>query len=209
MRIAGAALFAVAVVSGAALLAERIRGGPLPGALGEAELPPAAADDGRTRAREPLPLPLRDPRILVRKTDRRLLLCAGDRCVRSYPIALGFDPVGHKQREGDGRTPEGEYYICVKNARSRYHRSLGISYPNARDAKRAMAAGLITRVQRDRIVRAQEVGGIPPWDTSVGGEIFIHGGGAIGSTRGCIGMDDRDAAELFRAAPVGTPVSIR
>lgn len=159
--------------------------------------------------RPPLP-PLARPRIVVTKGDRRLELFDGDALVRTYGVALGADPVGTKLREGDRRTPEGVYYVCTRNAESRYHRALGLSYPGTADAGRGLRDGTITQVQHDAIVAAIEAGARPPWDTPVGGEIMIHGNGAGRDwTLGCIALEDADIAELFEAVRMGTPVEIR
>lgn len=161
------------------------------------------------RERPPIHGPVRDARILVFKSQRRLELFAGDRLLRSWPITLGPEPRGHKQVEGDGRTPEGEYYICVRNSNSRYHLSLGLSYPNIDDARRGLEQGLITEREAGRIIRANEQGRIPPWYTALGGEIFIRGPGREGElTRGSIALSRRDIEELFNAVGRGTPVVI-
>src|SRR5690606_39234784 len=88
--------------------------------------------------------PLRDDvdRVLVQKEVRQLTLFSNGKAVRVYRISLGGNPVGHKQREGDERTPEGLYTISARNPDSSFHRSLQISYPNARDRDRAQAAGV-------------------------------------------------------------------
>ena len=104
--------------------------------------------------REPLKLPLADPHIVVLKSQRKLELYSAARLVRSYKIGLGLNPVPDKQREGDRATPEGEFYIFTKNPRSAFHLSLGVSYPNIEDAERGLKSGLITRAQRDNIVKA-------------------------------------------------------
>ncbi len=159
--------------------------------------------------RSPLKLPLVNPRIVVSKSKRRLLLYAGGGVVRTYRIALGANPVEDKVREGDRATPEGDFYICVKNARSNFYLSLGLSYPNAEDAERGLRDKLITRAERDRIVRAIQNKRRPPWDTALGGEIFIHGGGTDGDwTWGCVALANDDIRELFDALPLGTPVRI-
>src|SRR5215813_11287612 len=103
---------------------------------------------------EPLTLPLVNPAIEVQKGARKLLLYSAGRIVRSYHIGLGLSPEGDKVREGDRRTPEGEFYIFTKNPKSSYYLSLGISYPNLVHAERGLRAGLITRAQYDRIVDA-------------------------------------------------------
>jgi lipoprotein-anchoring transpeptidase ErfK/SrfK len=159
------------------------------------------------RPRTPLP-PLRRPHVVVEKSARRLTLYDGDRAVRSYRAAVGSGK-GDKVREGDRRTPEGEFIVCVKNPRSRFTRALGLSYPNIKDARRGLRDGLITRRQHDAIVAAVRQGRRPPWKTPLGGEIMIHGGGAGRNwTDGCIALEDADILELYRALPVGTPVTI-
>jgi len=130
--------------------------------------------------------------------------------VRSYPIALGSDPVGDKHRYGDGCTPEGEFYVCRKNPQSRYFRALQISYPNEGDAERGLRSGLITAAQRDRIVAALARREIPPQNTSLGRDLCIHGGG-IGSnwTQGCVALTNEDMAELYEFVPLQADVEIR
>lgn len=152
---------------------------------------------------------LHNPRIVVSKSERRLYLSDGDTIVRSYRIGLGLVPIGHKEREGDGRTPEGAYYICVKNPESRFNLSLGISYPNVEDAGAGLDAGLITKDQYEAIADAITAEGTPPWDTPLGGEIFLHGHGASRDwTAGCVALDDNAIEELYRLVDVGTPVTI-
>jgi murein L,D-transpeptidase YafK len=161
------------------------------------------------RSRRPLRLPLADPRIVVRKGERRLYLYDGRRVLRTYPVALGLEPEGDKEVEGDRRTPLGEFYVSVKNPESRYHLSLGLSYPNAEDAARGLAAGLVTREEHDEILAALEERRHPPQTTRLGGEIYIHGAGAWPDwTLGCVALDDEAIEELFAAVPKGAPVSI-
>jgi murein L,D-transpeptidase YafK len=81
-------------------------------------------------------------RVLVEKQARRLTLLSNGEAVRSYTVSLGRNPVGHKQQEGDERTPEGVYAISARNANSSFHRSLQISYPNDQDKARAAARGV-------------------------------------------------------------------
>ena len=125
-------------------------------------------------------------KLVVRKADREMdAYDAQGRLLKTYPVALGFNPVGHKQFEGDGKTPEGRYTINDRNPNSGYHKNLGVSYPN--DADRAYAA-------------AQ--------GKSAGGDIKIHGMrngmGAIGAqhlhrdwTHGCIAVTDGEIDELY------------
>jgi hypothetical protein len=177
---------------------------------GEAPQPARVSDGGEGAAdRRPLKLPLVNPKIVVRKGARRLTLFSGGEAVREYPVALGFNPEGDKVRQGDGRTPEGTFYVCVKNERSAFHLSLGLSYPDGEDAERGLRDRLITRGQYERITRALKRKQRPPWDTPLGGEIFIHGGGAAGDwTWGCIALENDAVRELFDAVPMGTTVRI-
>jgi murein L,D-transpeptidase YafK len=156
-----------------------------------------------------LKLPLSDPHLVVNKRNRELLLFDGDTLLRRYHVGLGFSPVDDKVLEGDGCTPEGEFYICVKNATSKFYLSLGLSYPNAEDAERGLRDGLITKAQHDQIISAISRRVRPPWDTPLGGQIFIHGNGSRSDwTWGCVAVEDAEIKELFDALPMGTPVRI-
>jgi len=149
------------------------------------------------------------PRILVKKAERKLLLYSDDKLVRTYRIGLGLSPVGDKVRQGDRRTPEGDFYIFTKNDKSAFYLSLGISYPNAAHAERGLRDGLITQAQYDSITRALKAKQTPPQNTRLGGDIYIHGNGAGSDwTWGCVALEDSDVRELFRVIPVGTPVRI-
>lgn len=113
--------------------------------------------------------------------------------LRSYGVDLGFSPRGDKGREGDGRTPEGTYFIDRRNPNSAYHLSLGISYPDVNDMAEARAQGL-----------------------NPGGDIFIHGGPTSFRDRfkrdwtaGCISVTDREIEEIWAMVPLGTPIAIR
>jgi murein L,D-transpeptidase YafK len=154
--------------------------------------------------------PLREPRIVIRKSDRVLELYDGEKLIKSYTVVLGFAPEGDKEREGDGKTPEGEFYLFTKNPESKFHLSLGVSYPSKDDAKRGLAAGIISKTEHSDIVTAIEAGKAPPQKTALGGEIYIHGGGVERDwTWGCVAMKDEEIEELFNAIPVGAPVSIK
>lgn len=153
--------------------------------------------------------PITKPRIVVYKKDRKLELYSEEKLVRSYRIGLGFSPVADKQREGDGATPEGDFYVFVKNNKSAYYLSLGVSYPNVEDAERGLRDGLITKPQYDAIVDAQRRKTAPPQYTNLGGLIYIHGNGAGSDwTLGCVALENEDMKELFDAVQVGTPVKI-
>jgi len=131
-------------------------------------------------------------RVVVNKGERKMYLLHHDKVLRAYRVDLGFAPDGHKQFEGDGRTPEGRYFIDRRNPRSNFHLSLGISYPNDRD--RAFA----------------EAQGKPP-----GGDIFIHGGPRRGKDRGgpdwtagCISINNKQMEKVYSMVREGTPIDI-
>lgn len=171
---------------------------------------PAPLGDSRSNKQEPLQLPLSAPRIVVYKAKRRLELYSGDKLLRTYKIGLGLNPVPDKEREGDRATPEGEFYIFTKNPRSAFHLSLGVSYPNIEDADRGLKSGLITRAERDTIVRAIKRKQGPPQYTTLGGLIYIHGNGASSDwTWGCVALENEEIEELYQAIPVGTLVTIK
>ena len=149
-------------------------------------------------------------RVVVYKEARRLELRQGETVVKSYKVGLGFAPVGKKVKQGDGKTPEGVYSICVKNPQSRFYLSLGINYPSPADAKAGLDAKLITAADYARIVAAHKKGGTPPWDTKLGGEIFIHGNGSASDwTWGCVALDDAEIKDLYQRVEIGTAVEIR
>ena len=159
--------------------------------------------------RSPLKLPLRDPKIVVKKAQRQLLLFSAGKLLRTYRIGLGLSPSGDKVRAGDRRTPEGEFYIFTKNDKSAFYLSLGLSYPNTAHAERGLRDGLITRAQYDAITRALRAKKTPLQNTHLGGDIYIHGHGAQSDwTWGCVALANEDIRELFDAVSVGTPVTI-
>lgn len=220
---ASAALLACAASGGGGMDAEESPGVPAPSnALASDEgSAKSALVEGEARAAvlsekekavnaRPLKLPLAEPKIVVEKGARRLRLFDGAELLRVRPVALGFEPAGDKEREGDGRTPEGEFRVCMKNERSKFYFSLGLTYPNEEDAERGLRAGLITRAQYERILSAIKDDRCPPWDTPLGGEIFIHGGGAARDwTWGCVALENEAIKELFDAVPRGTLVVVR
>ncbi|HEY5884942.1 MAG TPA: L,D-transpeptidase [Pyrinomonadaceae bacterium] len=159
---------------------------------------------------QPLKLPLRNPRIIVSKSDRKLELYSDGAVVRRYKIGLGLSPVEDKVRQGDRRTPEGEFYVFTKNDKSAFYLSLGLSYPNIEDAERGLKDKLISQRQHDLIVRAIRRRATPPQNTALGGDIYIHGYGAGSDwTWGCVALENADMKELFDAVRVGTPVVIK
>jgi murein L,D-transpeptidase YafK len=159
--------------------------------------------------RQPLRLPLSQPKIVVKKSQRQLLLFSGGKLVRTYRIGLGLSPIGDKVREGDRRTPEGDFYIFTKNDKSAFYLSLGISYPNAAAAERGLRDHLINKTQYDAIMHALRAKKGPPQNTLLGGDIYIHGNGAGSDwTWGCVALENEDIRELFDVVNVGAPVRI-
>lgn len=132
--------------------------------------------------------------VVVKKGERKLYLISGKTVLKSYDVGLGSQPVGDKVFEGDGKTPEGVYFIDRKNPASRYHLSLGISYPSAQDVAHAAMMGL-----------------------RPGGDIMIHGLGPEGRTlvkqrrdwtAGCIAVTDEEIEEIFAMLQPGVPVFV-
>ena len=156
-----------------------------------------------------LPESIPNARLVVHKARRELLFYSGEALLRTYRVGLGLKPVPPKEREGDRATPEGSYVVCMKNPQSEFLLSLGLNDPNAVDADRGLKSGLVTGPQHRAIVEAARTGSCPPWDTPLGGEIFIHGNGsATDWTWGCVALDDDDIRELYPRIAVGTPVVI-
>ena len=130
--------------------------------------------------------------ILVRKAERRMYLMRANRIIAEYPIRLGLNPIGHKEREGDFRTPEGLYQLVGRNPRSDYFLSLEVSYPNDEDRARAKKSG------------------VPP-----GGLIMIHGQPNLPRkspeyyanydwTNGCIAVSNSDMVDIWLRTQPGT-----
>jgi murein L,D-transpeptidase YafK len=169
----------------------------------------AGSKADRKRDNPPLTLPLVNPRIVIAKGKRTLQLYSDGKVVRTYRIGLGSSPVEDKIRAGDRRTPEGDFYICLKNPHSQFKLSLLLSYPNRKHAERGLRDGLITRGQYNQTIAAIDKKRVPPQNTRLGGELFIHGNGSQSDwTWGCVALDDKDIQELFDAVPIGTPVVI-
>ena len=137
-------------------------------------------------------------KLLVKKSERRLYLMRGGRPFLSYPVSLGFEPEGHKEREGDGKTPEGRYLLDWRNPNSRFYKSVHISYPNFGDRLRAEHRGV-----------------------KAGGMIMIHGQPAPNEhaelqqvisredwTQGCIAVPNYAMDEIWEYTTRGTPIEI-
>lgn len=146
--------------------------------------------------------------IVVSKA-KRILEYREDDVSREFPIGLGTAPAGRKTQQGDRKTPEGAYFITHKNSRSQFYLSLGISYPNPDDAKAGLQSELISQAQYAAIEEASRKRQLPPQNTRLGGDIFIHGRGAQSDwTWGCIALNDEDMKFLFENVRVGDRVII-
>ena len=145
-------------------------------------------------------------RIVIEKSARRLAVEGdGGETLFTCPVVLGSCPIGPKEREGDGKTPEGFYFVCLKK-RGKYGPSLGVSYPSEADARRCGASEELIACIRERAAQKQR----PPWGTALGGEIYIHGGGVEKDwTAGCIALNDSDAENLYALVPLGTEMMIQ
>jgi murein L,D-transpeptidase YafK len=156
-----------------------------------------------------LPTTIENPRLVVTKSERKLEIFDGEKLVKTYRIVLGFAPAGDKETEGDGKTPLGEFYVFTKNDKSKFYLSLGLSYPSIDDAERGLRENLISQDEYDAISQAVSEKKMPPQNTKLGGEIYIHGGGTEKDwTWGCLALKDEEMKEIFDAIPVGTSVKI-
>lgn len=164
--------------------------------------------------------------LLAHKSSYEIDLIEKGKLVKTFEVALSQKPLGHKQREGDLRMPEGEYKIVQKSlgpfAGADWMKYLGVAwlridYPNVRDAEQGLAEKAITPAQCKAIVTAHERGVMPPKDTALGGGIGIHGWADPGwnpegnrdLTWGCISLNKSDLLELYKIVPQGTPIVIR
>jgi hypothetical protein len=152
-----------------------------------------------------------NPEIYVYKEKRRLYVIQSNVLVRDYPVGLGFHPVGDKESERDGRTPEGDFLVCQKNSvLAPKNKALVLNYPDRKHAERALFDGILSPPEFKEILTAAERKAPPPWNTKLGGQIYIHAGGAHKDwTEGCIALYNSDMDELFKIASTGTPVHIR
>ncbi len=127
-----------------------------------------------------------------------MTLSIDGKIVKSYRIGLGFATKGDKVKEGDGKTPEGEFYVAWKNPKSRFHRFLGLSYPMPRHGQQALAKKRISRQTAQKISYAAKRRRKPPQLTGLGGYVGIHGGGGESDwTLGCIAISDQEIEALF------------
>ena len=144
---------------------------------------------------KPLPENIKIDSLVVYKSKKRMLAISNGKCIKTYKISIGRNPIGKKEYEGDNKTPEGKYIINDKNPNSGFHKNLGISYPNESDIENAKKIGKPT-----------------------GGDVKIHGlKNGLGifdklhywfTTRGCIRVTNSEVDELYNAVPIGTPIEI-
>jgi L,D-peptidoglycan transpeptidase YkuD (ErfK/YbiS/YcfS/YnhG family) len=150
-----------------------------------------------------------NPEIYIYKEKRRLYVVQSGVMVRDYPIGLGSQPVGDKERDGDGRTPEGDFRILRKNLSSQNDKALVLSYPDRKHAELALFDGVITPSEFKEI-EADAAHNAPAAYEKLGGQMSIHAGGAHKDwTRGTVALYNSDMDELFKIASTGTPVHIR
>jgi murein L,D-transpeptidase YafK len=148
------------------------------------------------------------PRLVITKHSKTLVVYDGDEAVLHLPVVIGRNPAD-KVREGDLATPEGEFYICYKNPASKYHRFLGLSYPNREDADRGERDGLITPAEADQIRQAIDREECPPWKTALGGEVGLHGPCPnVTWTHGCIAMSVEQIERLYDLLELSDRVEI-
>jgi lipoprotein-anchoring transpeptidase ErfK/SrfK len=156
--------------------------------------------------------------ILVNKTNHTLSLYQNQTWLKSYHTEFGDSGMADKLVSGDHKTPEGTFYIAQKQVLSPADPYLGtrwmrLSYPNAEDANRGIAEGLISQETYNEIVYAINNHLIPPQQTALGGGVGIHGGTvpSLGSnwTWGCVGLTNKDVEDFYDYVQVGTQVIIQ
>jgi murein L,D-transpeptidase YafK len=147
-------------------------------------------------------------RLVITKHAKSLTVLDGEEEVLRIPIVTGKNSAD-KQREGDLATPEGEFYICYKNPESKYHRFLGLSYPNVEDAERGLRDNIITATEYQQIHDAIAGKECPPWKTALGGEVGLHGPCPnIAWTHGCVAMNVEQIERLYGLLEIGDEVTI-
>lgn len=155
--------------------------------------------------------------IRVSKSKNTVYLYEGTTLKGKIPADFGYNVFLDKERRGSvverdhWRTPEGTFYVVEKNPNSQYYKALVLNYPKVDDAERGYQRGVISRAERDAIVRAQENFTRPPMNTALGGWIEIHGDGTGARsnwTQGCVAVPNVQMNVLWRYAEVGTPVVI-
>jgi murein L,D-transpeptidase YafK len=159
-------------------------------------------------------------RLVIRKSRYTMILYKGETPVKTYQAVFGRGyGDGDKQRMGDRRTPEGDFYICTMNHSKRFYKFMGLSYPGLKHAEEGLRSGMIVPDEYAMIKKAIEERSPPPWETRLGGAVGIHGrmlgaedarrlSSDINWTDGCIALDNADVDEVYRVVSLGTPVTI-
>ena len=156
--------------------------------------------------------------LVIWKSQYSLTLFKGDAPVKTYWALFGKGyGDGDKERSGDKRTPEGDFYICSMNNSKRFYKFLGLSYPGIKHAQQGLQRGIITPREYGEIEGAYRERRQPSWETRLGGAIGIHGrileDPSVWATRrnwtdGCIALSNSDIDEIFSVVSLGTPVTI-
>ena len=161
-------------------------------------------------------IPSKTPyKIIMDKSDYQIYVFHKGKLIKQYSATHGHAFSNEKTKRKDKATPEGIYFITHHNNKSKYHLSLGISYPNAIDAKAGLDSNIISAAQYQQIKRRHNAFRKPPQNTALGGDIFIHGesGGKTATiaqwTQGCIRVSNEDIEEIFKIVPNGTGIKIR
>ena len=161
-------------------------------------------------AEPPLPELQAPLKLVVKKAERVVEVYSAGVLARSYPVGLGFAPEGDKERQGDGKTPEGRFTVARRVPKSQYYKAWLLDYPRPEDAARGEAAGLVDARTAKRIVDAHAAGKVPPQYTELGGLIELHGRGSGSDwTLGCVALDDAAIDELWPHVRVGTEIVIQ
>lgn len=156
--------------------------------------------------------------LLVDTVNNKLMVMEGSEVISTYDgIAIGRYGAAHNRMQGDNRTPVGRFRVAWISDDSRFHRFLGLDYPDLETAQRAYTDKRITEADWQAIRRAHQEGEIPPQNTPLGGQIGIHGIGAgspevHGSynwTEGCVALTNDEINELLEWVRIGTRVDIR
>jgi hypothetical protein len=147
--------------------------------------------------------------VVVRKSARNMALCKKGALVANFNVGLGFAPTGDKEWQGDGKTPEGVFYIPQVLPNSSYYKAFLISYPDVVDAERGVAAGKISASQKSAIETAQASCKAPPQTTALGGYVEVHGhGGGQDWTWGCVAVENSEIDQMWSVLGVGDTIVI-
>jgi hypothetical protein len=152
---------------------------------------------------------VKDDYVVVHKSKRNVALCKSGKLVKNLRAGLGSKPVGDKAKEGDGKTPEGVFYVPRLVPHSSFYKAFLISYPSLDAANRGVAAGLVSSNVRTQIQSAQAACVEPPQSTALGGDIELYGNGSSEDwTSGPVALDDSGIDVLWSSIGVGDSIVI-